>query len=108
MARQLLNPAAVAGLFRRQFELCEVKKGETVILLTDNNTRSIGEQAITTGILSLCLVIFFGLYALARPIFRLLGTPGIQIVSRSFGLILASIAVHGLIVALKLSFGLAP
>lgn len=78
----------------------------TVVLLTDNNTRSVGEQAITTGILAFCLALFFVLYALARPIFRLLGTPGIQIVSRSFGLILASIAVHGLVVAVKLSFGL--
>lgn len=78
----------------------------TVVLLTDNNVRSIGEQATTTGLLALCLAIFFLLYTLARPIFRLLGPPGIQIVSRAFGLILASIAVHGLIMAIKLSFNL--
>ena len=48
---------------------------------------------------------FYG-FPLARPIFRLLGPPGIQIVSRAFGLILASIAVHGLIMAIKLSFNL--
>lgn len=49
MARQLLNPAAVSGLFRKQFELCEVKKGETIILLTDNNTPRDRVQAAFAG-----------------------------------------------------------
>ena len=44
-------------------------------------------------------------YALAGFLFRLLGRAGIEIVSRVFGLILASIAVNGLIIAIKLSFG---
>ena len=39
MAGQAINPASMPALFRRQFELCKVKKGETVILLTDFNTR---------------------------------------------------------------------
>jgi len=39
-------------------------------------------------------------------LFRLLGRAGIEIISRVFGLILASIAVNGLIMAIKLSFGL--
>lgn len=76
----------------------------TVVLLTDNHTRSLTEQAITTGVLVLCLICFFGLFAAAGLIFRLLGRSGIEIVSRVFGLILASIAVHGLIVAIRLSF----
>jgi multiple antibiotic resistance protein len=78
----------------------------TVVLLTDNDVRSFTEQATTTGILLLCLVGFFALYAVSGLIFRLLGPPGIQIVSRVFGLILSSIAVHGLVVAIKLSFNL--
>ena len=78
----------------------------TVVLLTDNNVRSVGEQAITTGILVVCLVLLFGIFAAAGSIFRLLGRPGTEIVSRVFGLILLSIAVTGLIVAIKLSFGL--
>ncbi|MFI5000443.1 MAG: MarC family protein [Reyranellales bacterium] len=78
----------------------------TVVLLTDNNVRTFSEQAITTGILVLCLVGFFVLFALSGLIFRALGRSGIEIVSRVFGLILASIAVNGLIVAIKLSFGL--
>jgi multiple antibiotic resistance protein len=78
----------------------------TVVLLTDNNVRTFAEQVTTTAILALCLALFFVLYAAAGSMFRLLGKPGVEIVSRVFGLILASIAVSGLIVAIKLSFGL--
>ena len=39
MAGQAVNPASIPSLFRKQFELCKVKKGETVILLSDLNTR---------------------------------------------------------------------
>jgi multiple antibiotic resistance protein len=79
----------------------------TVVMLTDNNTRSFLEQVQTTGELLLCLVIFFGLYAVASRLFRFLGRSGVEIVSRVFGLVLCSIAVNGLITAIKLSFGLA-
>lgn len=78
----------------------------TVVLLTDNNTRSLGEQLLTTGELVLCMVALFGLYAASGLLFRLLGRAGIEIVTRVFGLILASIAVNGLVIAVKLSFGL--
>ena len=77
----------------------------TVVLLTDNNTRALIEQVQTIGELALCLVIFFGLYAAASQLFRFLGRSGVEIVSRVFGLIIASIAVHGLVIAIKLSFG---
>lgn len=78
----------------------------TVVLLTDNNVRTFREQAITTGELLLCMVALFGLYAMSGLLFRLLGRAGIEVISRVFGLILASIAVNGLITAVKLSFGL--
>ena len=77
----------------------------TVVLLTDNNVRTFKEQLTTTGELVLCMVALFGLYAMSGLLFRLLGRAGIEIVSRVFGLILASIAVNGLITAIKLSFG---
>jgi multiple antibiotic resistance protein len=79
----------------------------TVVLLTDNKTRSVAEQAATTGILVLCLAILFVMFALSAAIFRVLGRPGVEIVSRVFGLILASIAVTSLVIAIKMSFGLA-
>lgn len=78
----------------------------TVVLLTDNDSRSLSEQAITTGILLLCLAGFFALFAAASVIYRFLKRPGVEIVSRVFGLILCSIAVNGLITAIKLSFDL--
>lgn len=78
----------------------------TVVLLTDNNTRTFGEQVRTTGELMLCLLALFGLYAASGLLYRLLGRAGIEIISRVFGLILASIAVNGLITAIKLSFSL--
>ena len=78
----------------------------TVVLLTDNNKRSIAEQAITTGELVICLLVLFGLYAAASFLYRALGRGGIEVISRVFGLILASIAVNNLVIAIKLSFGL--
>ncbi|MGB7102665.1 MAG: hypothetical protein WBD95_28375 [Xanthobacteraceae bacterium] len=33
------NPASLAGLFRRQFELCRVQPGETIALVSDLTTR---------------------------------------------------------------------
>jgi len=78
----------------------------TVVLLTDNNRRTIAEQAITTGELLICLVVLLGIYAMSSFLYRVLGRGGIEIVSRVFGLIVSSIAVNNLIIAVKLSFGL--
>jgi multiple antibiotic resistance protein len=78
----------------------------TVVLLTDNNVRTIGEQAITTSRLAISLAIVFGVLALSKWIFSVVGRPGIEVMSRVSGLILASIAVHNMIIAAKLSFGL--
>jgi 2,5-dihydroxypyridine 5,6-dioxygenase len=39
MRPQLLNPASLTGVFRKEFELCAVKRGETIVLLTNLNTR---------------------------------------------------------------------
>jgi len=78
----------------------------TVVLLTDNNVRTFGEQATTTAELVLCLVALFGLYSASGQLFRLLGRAGIEVVSRVSGLILASIAVNGLVTAIKLIFHL--
>lgn len=39
MRPQLLNPAQLPAVFRKEFELCAVKRGETIILLSNLNTR---------------------------------------------------------------------
>ncbi len=79
----------------------------TVVLLTDNNVRTVREQVLTTAELAICLAILLGIYAMASFLYRVLGRGGIEIVSRVFGLVVASIAVNNLIIAIKLSFNLA-
>jgi multiple antibiotic resistance protein len=79
----------------------------TVVMLTDNNTRTLKEQALTSVELAMCLALLFAIYAMASFLFRLLGRGGIEVISRVFGLIVASIAVHNMVIAIKLSFGLA-
>jgi len=78
----------------------------TVVLLTDNKTRSVEEQVTTVMVLFACLCVHFLSFLFSTYIQRWLGLAGIQVISRVFGLILMSIAVNGIIVAIKLSFGL--
>ena len=78
----------------------------TVVLLTDNNTRSVAEQMLTTSRMAIALVFVFCVLVLSKQIFRLIGQPGIEVISRVSGLVLASIAVSGIITAIKLSFGM--
>jgi multiple antibiotic resistance protein len=79
----------------------------TVVLLTDNNVRSLTEQIMTTVELAMCLALLLGIYAVSGLLFRVLGRGGIEVVSRVFGLVVASIAVHNLVIATKLTFNLA-
>jgi 2,5-dihydroxypyridine 5,6-dioxygenase len=39
MRQEALNPAKLPGLFRQEFELCNVKRGETIALLSDLGSR---------------------------------------------------------------------
>jgi small neutral amino acid transporter SnatA (MarC family) len=45
-------------------------------------------------------------FAVGGAIVRYLGLAGIQVISRIFGLMICSIAVSGIVIAIKLSFGL--
>jgi multiple antibiotic resistance protein len=78
----------------------------TVVLLTDNKTRTVAEQVSTVGVVVLCLLCFVPLFALAGGLSRRLGKGGVEIIGRVFGLVLASVAVNSMIIAIKLSFGL--
>jgi multiple antibiotic resistance protein len=78
----------------------------TVVLLTDNNTRTFREQAMTTLELAVCLVALLGIYSVASHLYRLIGRGGVEVISRVFGLIISSIAVHNMVIAIKLSFDL--
>jgi multiple antibiotic resistance protein len=78
----------------------------TVVMLSDNDGRVLTEQLQTTLVLGLCLLVHLGSFMVGGFIMRYIGTVGIQIITRVFGLMICSIAVSGMIVAIKLSFGL--
>ncbi len=72
-----------------------------VVLLTDDDRHSVGEQAVTTVIMFLILLLTLGLLLAAGVIQRLIGETGANIVSRVMGLILTSLAVETVLAGLK-------
>ncbi len=104
-------PAEATALQRAVFPLATPEIAGTgaivtVVMLADNEVPSLAEQAATTGVLALCMLVVFVSYAIGGTLMRLLGRPGVEIVVRVAGLILASIAVTNIIIAIKISFGL--
>lgn len=79
----------------------------TVVMLADNHARTAVEQGLTILVVIACLSVHFVSFFLSSFILRLIGLHGVEVFSRVFGLMLASIAVNGLIISIKLSFGLA-
>lgn len=77
-----------------------------VVMLTDNHARVLSEQLRTTLVLASCLLVHLVSFTIGGLIIKYLGKSGIQIISRVFGLIICSIAVSGIITAIKISFGL--
>lgn len=78
----------------------------TVVMLSDNHARIVSEQLRTTLVLASCLFVHLVSFALSGMIMKYLGRVGIQIITRVFGLMICSIAVSGIVIAVKLSFGL--
>lgn len=78
----------------------------TVVMLSDNHARIVSEQLRTTLVLASCLFVHLVSFTLSGMIMKYLGRAGIQIVTRVFGLMICSIAVSGIVIAIKLSFGL--
>lgn len=71
-----------------------------VVLLTDNNRFSFGEQAVT-AVLMLGVIAIAGLMMMAAgPILKVIRVGGAAIISRVMGLILASIATNNVIEAI--------
>lgn len=79
----------------------------TVVMLSDNHARVMTEQLQTTLVLASCLLVHFISFMVSGMIMKYLGRAGIQIVTRVCGLMICSIAASGLVIAIKLSFGLA-
>ena len=68
-----------------------------IVILTDNHTNSLADQAITAGLLILVLVITLLVLLAASYIYRILGNTGVSIISRVMGLVLATIAVDAIL-----------
>ena len=69
-----------------------------IVVLTDNRTQSLAEQAVTAGLLLAVLAMTLGLLLAATWIFRLIGHTGVSVISRVMGIILATIAVDAVLV----------
>ena len=65
-----------------------------VIVLTDNNVYSIAEQAMTTGVLVVALVITFVVMLLADRILSVIGQNGALILVKVMGMLLAALSVE--------------
>ncbi|QIE46035.1 MarC family protein [Pseudohalocynthiibacter aestuariivivens] len=68
-----------------------------VVVLTDNHTESIRDQAITAGLLVVVLIITLILLIMASAVHRLIGNSGASVISRVMGIILATIAVDAIL-----------
>jgi multiple antibiotic resistance protein len=72
-----------------------------VVVLTDNNRFSVPEQAVTAAVMLFCVGVTCLLMLLAGPVNRVIGPGGASIVSRVMGIILASVAVDGVLAAIS-------
>ena len=76
------------------------------ILLTENSTHTISNQALTTVLMVVVILIAWVLMMLSTRIFKLIGNSGAAIISRVMGLILSALAVTYVLEGFKLYFGL--
>jgi len=68
-----------------------------IVVLTDNRSQSVSEQAITAGLLVLVLLLTLLLLLGATLIYRFIGKTGSSVISRVMGIILATIAVDAVL-----------
>jgi multiple antibiotic resistance protein len=72
-----------------------------VVVLTDNNRFSAPEQAVTALVMLVCVAATCALMLLAGPINRVIGLGGASVISRVMGIILAAVAVDGVLGAIS-------
>lgn len=65
-----------------------------VIVLTDNNMYTIGQQAVTTGVLIVILSITYVMMLLANNILNVIGKNGALILVKMMGMLLAALSVE--------------
>jgi multiple antibiotic resistance protein len=65
----------------------------TVVLVTDDDRLNLTGQLTTVGVLALVLLVTLVILLVAGPISRLIGSAGVNVISRVMGMLLAAMAV---------------
>jgi multiple antibiotic resistance protein len=68
-----------------------------VVILTDNHRHSVGDQAVTWGLLLIVMLVTLLLLLAASQTQRLIGATGASVISRVMGIILATVAVDAVL-----------
>ncbi|WP_420409924.1 MarC family protein [Hoeflea sp.] len=68
-----------------------------IVILTDNHTESIAEQAITASLLLIVLLLTLALLLVASAVNKVIGNTGASVISRVMGIVLATIAVDSIL-----------
>jgi multiple antibiotic resistance protein len=68
-----------------------------VVVLTDNHTETLADQAVTGGLLLLVLLLTLGLLLAASAVYKVIGNTGASVISRVMGIVLATIAIDAIL-----------
>lgn len=68
-----------------------------IVILTDNHTESLADQAITAGLLMIVMVLTLLLLLAASAVHKVIGNTGESVISRVMGIVLATIAVDSIL-----------
>jgi multiple antibiotic resistance protein len=68
-----------------------------VVVLTNNHTETVAQQAVTAGLLVVVLLLTLGLLLAASTVFRIIGITGASVISRVMGIVLATIAIDAIL-----------
>lgn len=71
-----------------------------IVMLTDNNSTAIADQAITGAVMIGVLLVAYVCMLSAGPIIRVIGNSGAAIISRVMGMVLASVAADAVLSAM--------